>query len=76
MNPQKALAAVATVALFLVVVISISSTNWIPGQITHFEMGMIAVTLFEDYGITFLVIGIVMFAAMLGGVFLAKEESK
>jgi len=31
-------------------------------------------TMFEDYSLAFLMIGFIMFSAMLGGIFLAKEE--
>ena len=42
-------------------------------EISGYDLG---VSLFENYGIAFLIVGVVLFVSMLGGVFLAQEEKE
>ncbi|MDH7509088.1 MAG: NADH-quinone oxidoreductase subunit J [Methanomassiliicoccales archaeon] len=76
MNRQRILAITSASVFLIIILASLSLSSWRAGEITEIGMHQIGLSLFEDYGITFLIIGILMFVAMLGGVFLAKEESK
>jgi NADH:ubiquinone oxidoreductase subunit 6 (subunit J) len=66
----------AVTALFIIVLGSLLVVNWHAGDISQMGTEKVGNALFDDYGIAFLVIGLVMFTAMLGGVFLAKEDDK
>ena len=76
MNRQKVASIVSIAALLVIVLGSLLVVNWHAGDISQIGTEEVASTLFDDYGIAFLVIGLVMFTAMLGGVFLAKEDEK
>jgi len=76
MNRQRAFAIISVATFLIIIISSLSLSSWGAGEITEIGMHQIGIALFEDYGITFLIIGILMFVAMIGGVFLAKEESK
>jgi len=74
---KQTLASLAATAVLLVIVLgSLMVVNWHAGDISQIGTEEVAGVLFDDYGIAFLVIGLVMFTAMLGGVFLAKEDDK
>jgi len=75
-NRQKVASIVSIAALLVIVLGSLLVVNWHAGDISQIGTEEVASTLFDDYGIAFLVIGLVMFTAMLGGVFLAKEDEK
>ncbi len=71
----------AGIALFLIILGVLLAGNWgnpsngfAAGNATgtNTELG---ISIFESYGLTFFVLGLLMFIAMLGGVFLAQEES-
>ena len=75
MNKGKTVLVSATVILFLVVVVgSILMTSWPAGELTdtiNVELGEI---LFDTYGISIIMVGFVLFASLLGGIFIAQEE--
>jgi NADH:ubiquinone oxidoreductase subunit 6 (subunit J) len=75
-NRQKVASIVSIAALLVIVLGSLLVVNWHAGDISQIGTEKVASALFDDYGIAFLVIGLVMFTAMLGGVFLAKEDEK
>ena len=76
MNKHTLASLAATAVLLVIVLGSLLVVNWNAGDISQIGTEEVAGALFDDYGIAFLVIGLVMFTAMLGGVFLAKEDEK
>jgi NADH:ubiquinone oxidoreductase subunit 6 (subunit J) len=75
-NRHKVASIIAIAALLVIVLGSLLVVNWRAGNISQIGTEKIGNALFDDYGIAFLAIGLVMFTAMLGGVFLAKEDEK
>lgn len=76
MNKRDALLA-CTLVLFLVVVLgSILVAQWPAGSLSSTDTNQLSDQVFNEYGLAVLVIGIVLFVSMLGGVFLAQEEEK
>ncbi len=76
MNKRDALLA-CTLVLFLVVVLgSILAAQWPAGSLSSTDTNQLSDLVFNEYGLAVLVIGIVLFVSMLGGVFLAQEEEK
>lgn len=63
------------VILLALIVSFLAETNW---KINHkeFQIKEVGNFLFENYGITFLIVGILLTASMLAGVYLAKEEKE
>jgi NADH:ubiquinone oxidoreductase subunit 6 (subunit J) len=75
-NKRDALLA-CTLVLFLVVVLgSILAAQWPAGSLSSTDTNQLSDLVFNEYGLAVLVIGIVLFVSMLGGVFLAQEEEK
>lgn len=75
---KRGIAVGVTLLLFLGVVGgSLLLTPWAVGEsvveTSNFDLGL---TVFEQYGIVVLMVGFVLFASMLGGVFIAQEEEK
>ncbi len=78
---RQALAVAAVAALFLVMSVSLIGVPWptqqheIPVVNTTAPGGnAIANSLFDSYAIALILIGIILAAAMVGGVYLAKME--
>jgi len=78
---RQALAVAAVATLFLVLAVSFVGVPWpttqheIPVVNTTSPSGnAIANSLFESYSIALILIGIILAAAMVGGVYLAKME--
>jgi len=78
---RQALAVAAVAALFLVMSVSFVGVPWpttqheIPLVNTTSPTGnAVANSLFESYSVALILIGIVLAAAMVGGVYLAKME--
>lgn len=65
-------------AFFLLLLLGVLLTADWPGGwgVTETPAQDIGVTLFEDYGIAVLIVGVVLFVSMMGGVFLAQEEKE
>jgi len=76
MNRRIYFSAMAVLFLAMVIIASLLLTAWPAGEIVHFGLQELGSGTFELYGITFLILGILMFAAMMGGVFIAKEEDE
>lgn len=65
-------------ALFLALIFgTLVFAPW-PGNLSIHEISGqdLGVSLFENYGVAFLIVGVVLFVSMLGGVFLAQEEKE
>ncbi len=76
MNKRKAIIAVSSLLFFAVVVGSILMTQWPAGEPTDTDNVELGVTLFDTYGIAVIMVGIVLFVALIGGVFIAQEEEE
>jgi NADH-quinone oxidoreductase subunit J len=68
-------AAFAAIVLAIIVVITVSATGWgAVGQRIHTATDALATLLFRDYVLPFEVVSVLLLAAVIGGVFLAKRE--
>ena len=70
-----ALAVLATAGLLLIVVGSILSVTWDGSQV-QFSNKDLGFAIFTSWGPTLIIVGVLMFASMLGGVFIAQEENE
>jgi NADH:ubiquinone oxidoreductase subunit 6 (subunit J) len=72
---QAVPAAIAAVILFVVIVLTVGATQWAgDGQQSHTDTDQLARTLFNDWVLPFEVVGVLLLAAVIGGVFLAKRD--
>jgi NADH-quinone oxidoreductase subunit J len=72
---QAVPAAIAAIVLTVVVLLAIGSTTWGGGtERGHTDTIELAKVLFRDWVLAFEVLGILLLAAVIGGVFLAKRE--
>ena len=74
MDRQQYLAGLAVLSLSIIVIGSLLVATWPAGEPTNIGLNELGMGTFETFGITFLIVGLVLFASMLGGVFLAKED--
>jgi NADH:ubiquinone oxidoreductase subunit 6 (subunit J) len=74
---QASWAGVAAVVLFLIVAIGVSATDWpdVSVRLTVATQAL-AKLLFTDYVLPFEVVSVLLLAAVIGGVFLAKREDR
>jgi NADH-quinone oxidoreductase subunit J len=72
---QARWAGVAAIVLFLVIVTAVIGTDWpdVTGRLTVATQTL-ATVLFHDYVLPFEVVSVLLLAAVIGGVFLAKRE--
>ena len=72
---RTASAIVSVVALSFVIMGSVLTMTWEgePFQFTNEDLGY---AIFSSFGPTLIVLGVLLFAAMMGGVFIAQEERK
>jgi len=75
-NIRSVSAAVAVIALLLVIVGSILTVTWATEQGAPFTNYDLAEALFNSWGPTLIVVGALLFASMMGGVFIAQEEKE
>jgi NADH-quinone oxidoreductase subunit J len=72
---QAVPAALATVLLVIVSVLAILATDWGElGERLHIATEELALVLFADWVLPFEIVGVLLLAAVIGGVFLAKRE--
>ncbi len=76
MNKRKAIITVTALLFFAVVVGSVLMTEWPAGEIADTDNLELGATLFDTYGIAVLMVSVVLFVALLGGVFIAQEEER
>jgi NADH-quinone oxidoreductase subunit J len=68
-------AAIAAAVLALLMAVAVASTDWgATGRRIATNAGELARTLFGDYTLAFEVVSVLLLAAVIGGVFLAKRE--
>lgn len=72
---QAGAAAVASVVLAILLGVSVVATDW-PAQVATQVAGArdVALVLFQQYTLPFEVVSVLLLAAVVGGVFLAKRE--
>jgi NADH:ubiquinone oxidoreductase subunit 6 (subunit J) len=72
---QAVPAAVAAVILAIVIALTVGSTDWggVAARV-HTATSDLAAVLFSDYVLPFEIVSVLLLAAVVGGVFLAKQE--
>ena len=74
---QAVPAAVAAVILFVLVTLGISATDWGAAAVrVRLATDALARILFHDYVLPFEVVSVLLLAAVIGGVFIAKREDE
>jgi NADH-quinone oxidoreductase subunit J len=72
---QAGAAAIAAVVIVVVMTLAISATDWSEiGQRVRLSTDELAKLLFSDFVLAFEVVSVLLLAAVVGGVFLAKRE--
>jgi NADH:ubiquinone oxidoreductase subunit 6 (subunit J) len=72
---QAGPAGVAAVVLAVVIAITVTATDWGElGERLHTATDTLARLLFADYVLPFEIVGVLLLAAVIGGVFIAKRE--
>ena len=72
---QAVPAAIAAVVLFVVIVLTVGATQWASsGERGHTDTTDLARTLFNDWVLPFEIVGVLLLAAVIGGIFLAKRD--
>jgi NADH-quinone oxidoreductase subunit J len=72
---QAVPAAIAAVILVVVIVLTVGATQWASsGERGHTDTDALARTLFNDWVLPFEIVGVLLLAAVIGGVFLAKKD--
>ena len=68
-------AAIAAVVLALIIALTVGSTDWgaVPARLDS-ATDAVARSLFRDFVLPFEIVGVLLLAAVIGGVFLAKRE--
>jgi NADH:ubiquinone oxidoreductase subunit 6 (subunit J) len=75
-NTKKAIVTVlAVAALFFVIVGTILTVTW-QGELHQLPTSDVGTAIFHTWGPTLILVGVLMFASMLGGVFIAQEDEK
>ena len=71
---QMAIAVISAVALLLLILGTLLTVTWSvtgPSQFTNEQLG---VQVFDSWGPTLIIVGLLMLASMLGGVYIAQED--
>ena len=55
---------------------SILTVTWPSGPLAQFTSAQFGALLFDKYGIVVVVLGLLLFASMIAGVFIAQEEEQ
>jgi NADH-quinone oxidoreductase subunit J len=72
---QAVPAAIAAVVLAILIALAVSATEWpVVAERLWSTTNDVAATLFSDYVLAFEVVSVLLLAAVIGGVFLAKRE--
>jgi len=81
MRANNAVRALAVLAFALIFVGAVLSVDWPDGGVDETTSEDVGMALFGDsesggYGLILLLVGVLLLVALLGGVFLAKEEAE
>jgi NADH-quinone oxidoreductase subunit J len=72
---QAAPAAIASIVLAVLITLGVASTDWSEiGQRVRLGTSELARILFQDYVLPFEIVSVLLLAAVIGGVFIAKRE--
>jgi NADH:ubiquinone oxidoreductase subunit 6 (subunit J) len=63
-------------ALLVFIGASILTVTWPSGPIAQFASGQFGTILFDQYGFVVIVLGLLLFASIIAGVFIAQEEEQ
>lgn len=55
---------------------SLLDVTWPNGPVAQFSTAQFGTTLFATYGVVIVVLGLLLFGAMMAGVFIAQEEEQ
>jgi NADH:ubiquinone oxidoreductase subunit 6 (subunit J) len=72
-NYKSVATGISIIALLLVILGSVVTVTW-PGDMTQFTNKDLANILFNNWGPTLVVLGALLFASMLGAVYIAQED--
>jgi NADH-quinone oxidoreductase subunit J len=74
---QAAPAAVAAIVLAALIALGVTATDWgEAAERVRLGTSVLARVLFNDYVLPFEVVGVLLLAAVIGGVFIAKREKE
>jgi len=76
MNKRSVFVGIAALLFLIVVVGSILATSWSAGSLGTTNNNQFSGAIFNDFGLAVLVVGVVLFVSMLGGVYIAQEEQE
>jgi NADH:ubiquinone oxidoreductase subunit 6 (subunit J) len=76
MNRREAFLIVTLVAFLVIMVSCVLATSWGPSEATETNTKDLSYLLFNEYGLAVVIVGIVLFVSMLGGIFIAQEEKE
>lgn len=76
MNKRNVLIGITLVAFLVLVIGSLMAAQWPAGSLIETDNNELSSILFNEYGLAVLIVGIVLFVSMLGGVFIAQEENE
>jgi NADH:ubiquinone oxidoreductase subunit 6 (subunit J) len=69
--------ALAVALMALLFILAVSAVSWPQGEVDgSLNSHVVGEKLFGSYGVVMLLVGLLLLVALLGGVFLAKEEEK
>jgi NADH:ubiquinone oxidoreductase subunit 6 (subunit J) len=75
-NTKKTIVAIlACLALFFVIIGTIITVTW-QGDLNQIPTNDVGTAIFHTWGPVLILVGVLMFASMLGGVFIAQEDEK
>jgi NADH:ubiquinone oxidoreductase subunit 6 (subunit J) len=74
MNKRNVFVGITLVAFLVVVMGALLTAQWPAGSLVDTNNDDLSSMIFNEYGLAVLVVGIVLFVSMLGGVFIAQEE--
>jgi len=76
-STRRIIGMVLIAALLLALVLySLLTVTWPAGSIHQIATEQFGLDLFTDYSFVVIMLGLVLFGAMLGGVFIAKEDDE
>jgi NADH:ubiquinone oxidoreductase subunit 6 (subunit J) len=67
---------ILTAVLLVFVGASILTVTWPTGPVAQFTSAQFGLLLFDKFGIVVVVLGLLLFASMIAGVFIAQEEEQ
>ncbi len=72
---RAAIAVLGCLALFFVIVGTILTVTW-QGDLNQIPTNDVGTAIFHTWGPALILVGVLMFASMLGGVYIAQEDKE